>query len=800
MVARSVGALLLALNALGPPAPTPEPAAPPVAAAPAPEAPAAIAESEVPRAAIAAETRIRALRSLASRTYETDEITASSKNVLESVEALRGWMQARDPAQQTSRALRSIGQEWRLDADLLGGWMETTSNRLDVLGSARAELKRLEQTWELTAAELKGSGAVDELVDRASAVVGSLDALDPALRSETERVLLLQSRISAASLDAEEALDAIAAALREERRGLLRIDAPPIWKAFRPEAEAAPLSGQIAASYRESERALQQYADRSRRQLTFQLALFAVLAVVFFRLRRRAGHWPKDHRDLVACARLVERPLLGAFLVATFSGAWIHPRAPVAFYELSSLLLVVPIVVLMRGVVEPRLRGALYLLAMIFTVERIWELTPAGTTLERMTMLGLTTITGVVLARTIRPPSVVPTLVAGRWWRALTIVGRIAVGALAVAIVANVVGNLSLARLLTATVVRAAYGAVVLYAAALIVRGALTLALRAPWIQSFRAVARHADTILRRAKRVIDAVAVVLFLIITINATGQWSVLRRSVEALLGRRWGIGDFRFSFASVLIFLLAIWASIFVSRILRAILEDDVYPRVVLPRGIPQTLTFVARYSVIAVGFLLAAAIAGIPLDRLAIVLGAFSVGIGFGLQTVVNNFVSGLILMFERPIQIGDAIEVGGLVGRVRSIGVRASRIETFDGAEVVVPNGTLVSNQLINWTLSNRDRRIEVPVGVAYGTDPERVLALLKTAVSGQPGVLASPEPIALFRGFGASSLDLSVFFWTADFDAWTRLKSDMTVRVNAAIREAGIEIPFPQQDIRIRS
>ena len=173
----------------------------------------------------------------------------------------------------------------------------------------------------------------------------------------------------------------------------------------------------------------------------------------------------------------------------------------------------------------------------------------------------------------------------------------------------------------------------------------------------------------------------------------------------------------------------------------------YPRVSLPRGVPATVTMLARYAVISLGFLIALSIAGIPLDRLAIVLGAFSVGIGFGLQTVVNNFVSGLILMFERPIQIGDAVEVSGLVGRVRRIGVRASTIETFDGAEVIVPNGTLVSSQLINWTLSSRSRRIEIQVGVAYGTDPEKVLALLRDAPKGQPGVLSQPEPMAIFRG-----------------------------------------------------
>ncbi|HET9300966.1 MAG TPA: mechanosensitive ion channel domain-containing protein, partial [Candidatus Polarisedimenticolaceae bacterium] len=161
-------------------------------------------------------------------------------------------------------------------------------------------------------------------------------------------------------------------------------------------------------------------------------------------------------------------------------------------------------------------------------------------------------------------------------------------------------------------------------------------------------------------------------------------------------------------------------------------------------------------------------------------------------------VSGLILMFERPIQIGDAVEVGGLVGKVRKIGVRASTVETFDGADVVVPNATLVSNQLVNWTLSSRSRRIEVQVGVAFASDPQKVLTILRDAVQGVQGVMTEPAPVAILRGLGPSSLDFSVLFWTADFEGWTAVRSVATVKVCQALRDGGIEIPFPQTEVRV--
>lgn len=174
--------------------------------------------------------------------------------------------------------------------------------------------------------------------------------------------------------------------------------------------------------------------------------------------------------------------------------------------------------------------------------------------------------------------------------------------------------------------------------------------------------------------------------------------------------------------------------------------------------------------------------------------------GFGLQGVVNNFVSGLILLFERPVQVGDRVQVGDLTGDVRHIGVRATVVRTRDGAEVIVPNANLISSEVINWTLSDPRRRINVLVGVAYGTDPERVIDLLVGSAQEHPDILERPAPTALFLGFGESSLDFSLRAWTAQSTNYRRVRSELTLAVNAAIVEAGIEIPFPQRDLHVRS
>jgi small-conductance mechanosensitive channel len=209
---------------------------------------------------------------------------------------------------------------------------------------------------------------------------------------------------------------------------------------------------------------------------------------------------------------------------------------------------------------------------------------------------------------------------------------------------------------------------------------------------------------------------------------------------------------------------------------------------------------AYYVLIILVFLAALANAGIELNKFTVITGALGVGVGFGLQNVVNNFASGLILLFERPIRVDDTVEVGGLVGTVRRIGARSSTIQTFQGAEVIVPNSNLIANQVINWTLSSPWRRVDIPVGVAYGTNPEEVIKLLVGVASAYSGVMRSPEPSAFFLGFGDSALNFELRFWSARQDTWFQLKSDVSVAVGKALADAGIEIPFPQRDLHVRS
>jgi len=202
----------------------------------------------------------------------------------------------------------------------------------------------------------------------------------------------------------------------------------------------------------------------------------------------------------------------------------------------------------------------------------------------------------------------------------------------------------------------------------------------------------------------------------------------------------------------------------------------------------------------IGFFILLWALGFSMSQITILGGAVGVGIGFGLQAIVNNFVSGLILLFERPVKVGDIIDVDNQIGEVKELGLRATTVQTFDNAEIVIPNSQLITGSVTNWTLAEKKVRVRVPVGVAYGTDIEKVLKILLTVANENPAVLSSPKPVALFLAFGSSSLDFELRAWIPDVNDKLSILSELNQEVEAEFDAAGIEIPFPQTDLHLRT
>lgn len=267
-----------------------------------------------------------------------------------------------------------------------------------------------------------------------------------------------------------------------------------------------------------------------------------------------------------------------------------------------------------------------------------------------------------------------------------------------------------------------------------------------------------------------------------------WAEARRLLSGVT-----IGGVTISFSDLLVALVIFAAILLLTRLCQRVLRSQVLPQTGFDSGVQNSLSAGFGYIGVILAMVFGISALGVDLSNIALIAGALSVGIGFGLQTVVSNFVSGIILLIERPIKVGDWVMVGGNEGTVKQITVRSTELQTFQRASVIIPNSDFISTSVTNWTHKDHYGRIEVAVGVAYGSDVEKVRQVLLDCAEKHERVLTSPEPQVLFLNFGASSLDFELRCFTSEVSYRLSISSDLRFAIDKAFREAGIEIPFPQ-------
>lgn len=696
---------------------------------------------------------------------------------------------------RSSLQLTDLRIQWNRNRNQLQGIKSTISNYAGSLDENQVLLAGMKEDWAYLGRPEFGKKLDPDLVRRIAIVMDVIQGLEKDLRSQSETLVKLQVLLAETGSQIDDTVEQLTLAEAALKQQLFVIDSPPLLTAMRSADYRATLQ-RIAALTTGSGSRLINFFEANRSNLLLFLLFSVGLWIFIARIAKTAlpGSVEGIDPNVFAC---LKQPLTITALIALLLVALMFSKAPADFQRLCRLIAVIPISHLALGMVERKLHPFIAGLAIAFAINVVSVQISSGTILRRITCLILSVTIATALIRLLRKGGLLSTLFDERKSVAPPLLLRIGTFLLVVSILSGIVGNTSLADLLANGTIFSMYYAFSIYIY-VVVLIALTAALVASSVgQRSRALRVHADLVDRRAARYLKIFGWSAWIVVLLFSFQISREAFGGANTVLHQKWQLGAISISLLDIVLFCLVLFGSTQIAKLIRFLLNEEILPRTSINAGVAQAGTRLTYIALLSIGLFLSLGAAGLELSKLTVLTGAFGVGLGFGLQNVVNNFVSGIILSLERPVQIGDLVELNNLTGEVRVIGFRSSTIRTFDGADVIVPNSELITKSVVNWSLTDYVRRTDIQVGVAYGTDPQKVIAILTRLVNAHPQVIRPPEPLITFDAFGDSALNFTVRFWSR-LDNRIQVRSELNMQIAAEFEKNGIAIPFPQRDVHL--
>jgi potassium efflux system protein len=687
--------------------------------------------------------------------------------------------------------LRRMGSDWQKLQDQLNEWKKNLGNRAQELNAQFVRLSDLENVWTATRARSATSNVPAEVLERVQAVLATIQATLEKTKNQQALVLILQNRVSQQDARVAQSLATIAHARRDAFTGLMSQDSHPLWSGQVWTHSAHSVASDSQRSFGRQTRALKAYAERMQERFILHGLVFVVLAALMFAGRWRLRHEMLLQPELRHAGVIFEVPIATTLLLGFLASGWLYPESPRLFRALTGTAILLPAVVVLRRLIPAVLLPILYGLVLFYFVDQIRLLIASQALLSRLVflaeMLGATFFAAYLLALL----KGLATAATGRKrvWRFVQATVWATLAAFIVTVIATVAGYNGLAKLIGHIVLTSAYLALILYAAIRILDGIILSALSVPPLAHLGVVAHHRAFLQVRAWRLLQWIALIFWGAFLLEALSLRAPLFEDFKAISSTTITFGTHRISIGDVLLFAVSVWLAFTVSKICRFVLEEEVYPRVHLAPGLHYSINKVVHYAILLVGFFAGVSLLGFDLSKLTILAGAFSVGLGFGLQNIINNFVSGIILLFERPIKIGDVIQIDNNEGVIERIGIRASIVRTRNGSAIIMPNGKLISDPVTNWTFSRRQRLIVLPLTISPGADPKKIANLLEAAARAHPLVAKDPPPQALVTDIAGGALRFELRASTDSTENGPQIRSDLAAAIYSELGREKIAI-----------
>jgi len=756
---------------------------------------------EVAGKSLEVEAELQNLRDIAKETAPIQKILEALPEYEKKLRVDARETNQRIEASESLAKLREQKRRWEAEKrDLEARHAVVTARALEV-GEAIGAHGTIKKEWSDRLEDAADKDVPEVVRTRIREVLNVAATTEQKLTSNQAGLLELQDRITGSLKLITTVIDEVQQAIDRSRSAVLGATAPPIWSIAQELAlDEERIADRIAHSLEEERAVIYDYVVRRRDKLIVAGVFFVGFFTLLLFLRPRAQQQRLDGMHEDEATQLLRRPLSASFVLTLLIFSIFNPGMPQAVNSMAGVAILIPLAFFVWPIMTSRTRPVLIAVLVFVAIDRAREVIQDLPSIEQVLFtaeLGVALLLFVWMMHSGRFKAIAG---LSRWQRLIEVVQPVMLLLIALGFAATAMGWVRLGTILGESTMRSGYNAFAIWLIVQTATAVLLVTMASEWAQRLRVVRLHGILLTRRLRIGIQLLGFGYWLDRSLGFLGVRDPVYGAIETALSTPLEAGALAISLGGVLSFFVAIMLAVYSARFIKFVLDEEVMPRVHLPRGVPYAISASARYIVLALGFAAAVSAAGIDLSKVTLLAGALGVGIGFGLQNVVGNFVSGLILLFERPIQTGDTISVGTLMGEVRHIGIRASTVRDFDGAEVIVPNANLLSEMVTNWTYSDRQRRMEILIGVAYGTDPQQVIELLQRVVGEDEELLQEPGAIIHFMDFGDSSLDFRVRAWTDNFDDFWSIRSRLAIEINRAIKDAGITVAYPQRDLHLRS
>lgn len=614
--------------------------------------------------------------------------------------------------------------------------------------------------------------------------------IDSIIDHSIVQVQALQNQANLQTYNLESSLDEIELYQHEMADHLFKKEYNLIWENAEPNSSLRQI---IAYSFQKNKLLLGFFASTNIGMLFCTLLLF-LICYAFILSLRNTYFQQFEEKEINEDQLILRYPLLSAIFIISNLSQFLFNSPPFIFSLFIWLMSAVSLTLLMYGYIAKFWMRAWLGMLLLFLLAALDNLILQASTTERWCMLVLS-LGGVVLGLFIFKNGSRSDL------REKFIVYAIGLMVVleAFSLLFNIFGNYNLAKaLLVAGYVNVIIAILFLWTVRLIDQG-LKLAFNLYTKQDKSLFFMNFDRVGQKTPMLLYGLLVLGWLILFGRNFPAYAFIVEPVRNFFFNQRAIGSYTFSISSLILFFFVVSTSVVVSKVVSFFAVDKRVLSVQdgARRGIGSWILLV-RITIILLGLFLAFASVGIPIDKIAIVLGALGVGIGFGLQSLVNNLVSGLVIAFEKPMNLDDEVEVGGKSGTVKSIGFRSSVIATFDGAEIVMPNGDLLNSHLVNWSSGSIKRRSSIVVNIAHGADLQLIRTNIMKILSEDDRVMKRPEPTVFFQDINAEALELHVFYWSKQPKVLIALKSDLIIAINQLFLENKLSFPYPKQEVFI--